>query len=115
MTWNYRVVNCEDETEGDPWVEISEVYYDQLGKPLGYCRATVGGENVGEIQTILTLMTQALDKPVVKFKPSTKKEEHSELVSNIESALESLKAACGIAPKYKILDDGVVYFYMDEK
>ena len=72
MTWNYRVVNLTDKETGVPWLEVREVYYDTMGMPMGHCTATVGGENVGEIQTILPLMTQALVKPLLKFKEEIK-------------------------------------------
>ena len=67
MTWNYRVVNCEDETEGDPWVEIREVFYDTMGKPMGHTTATVGSESLSDIKQVLEWMLLALDKPVLKF------------------------------------------------
>jgi len=41
--WNYRVVEMNDEEMGENWLEISEIYYDQLGKPMGHCKATAGG------------------------------------------------------------------------
>ena len=43
MTWNLRLVDRSDESD-EPYIEICEVYYDQLGKPLGYSNATMGGE-----------------------------------------------------------------------
>ena len=67
MTWNYRVVNCEDETEGEPWVEIREVFYDTMGKPMGHTTATVGSESLSEMKQVLAWMLLALDKPVLKF------------------------------------------------
>jgi hypothetical protein len=57
-----------DECLDDFYIEIREVYYDQLGKPLGHCRATSGGENVEEIRQYLTWSLEALDKPVLTFK-----------------------------------------------
>jgi len=67
MTWNLRLVDLTDE-EQYPYVEICEVYYDQLGKPLGYSTATMGGENRYEIKEYLLWAMEALDKPVLKFK-----------------------------------------------
>jgi hypothetical protein len=65
--WNYRVVKTKDEETQTEWLEICEVYYDTLGKPMGYCGATVGGDNVEEIRTTLEMMSKALDKAVIKF------------------------------------------------
>jgi hypothetical protein len=57
-----------DECLDDFYIEIREVYYDQLGKPMGHCRATSGGENIEEIKQYLTWSLEALDKPVLTFK-----------------------------------------------
>lgn len=67
MTWNLRLV---DRSEGldEPYIEICEVFYDQLGKPLGYTNATMGGESREEIKQYLLWALEALDKPVIKFK-----------------------------------------------
>jgi hypothetical protein len=54
---------CQDER----YIELREVFYDQLGKPLGHGSATVGGENVEEIRQYLTWALEALDKPVLNF------------------------------------------------
>jgi hypothetical protein len=110
--WNYRVIDIQEGEE--PWLEVSEVYYDTLGKPMGYCKATVGGGTIDEVKETLKMMASALDKPVLKFREPVKKQLELDLRHTIDSALDSLKAACGVAPKYKILDDGAVYFYMDE-
>jgi hypothetical protein len=68
MTWNLRLVNMEDEDlPGEPYVEIREVYYDQLGKPLGHCAAAMGGENVAEVKQYLLWAIEALDKPTLTF------------------------------------------------
>ena len=69
MTWNLRLVEmmaegCQDER----YIEIREVFYDQVGKPLGHTTATVGGENVEEIKQYLTWALEALDKPILTFK-----------------------------------------------
>ena len=37
------------------------------------------------------------------------------MAQDIEDALNNLRVACGHAPKYKILEDGAVYFYTDEQ
>jgi len=66
--WNYRVVEMNDEEMGENWLEISEIYYDQLGKPMGYCKATAGGETLGEIETVLQMMSQSLERAIIKSK-----------------------------------------------
>lgn len=68
MTWNLRLVSMEDEDfPEEPYVEIREVYYNQLGKPLGHCLAAMGGKDVAEIKQYLLWAIEALDKPVVTF------------------------------------------------
>ena len=68
MTWNLRLVQMSnDECLDDFYMEIREVYYDQIGKPLGHCRATAGGEDAEEIKQYLTWALEALDKPVLTF------------------------------------------------
>ena len=69
MTWNLRLVEivaegCQDERH----IELREVFYDQLGKPMGHTTATVGAGNVAEIKQYLTWALEALDKPILNFK-----------------------------------------------
>lgn len=69
MTWNLRLVNTTDpEYPDDKQIEICEVYYDQMGKPLGYTTATISGENKKEIKQYLEWAMEALEKPVLTFK-----------------------------------------------
>jgi hypothetical protein len=66
--WNYRVLKTKDEETKEEYLELREVYYDQLGKPMGHCGATVCGETLGELETVLQMMTQALEKAIIKTK-----------------------------------------------
>jgi hypothetical protein len=56
-----------DECLDEEYIEIREVFYDNLGKPLGHTRATAGGENAEEVRQYLTWALEALDKPVLTF------------------------------------------------
>ena len=68
MTWNLRLVEMvEEDCADDLYLEIREVFYDQLGKPLGHTRATSGGESIEDIRRYLTWSLEALDKPVLTF------------------------------------------------
>jgi hypothetical protein len=68
MTWNLRLVNMtSEEFPDEDYIEIREVYYDQMGKPLGHSTATLGGQDKDEIQTYLKWAMEALDKPVLTF------------------------------------------------
>jgi hypothetical protein len=69
MTWNLRLVDMTDpQSPDDPFIEIREVFYDQVGKPLGHISATMGGENKEEVATYLQWALEALNKPILKFK-----------------------------------------------
>jgi hypothetical protein len=57
-----------DEYFDEVYFEIREVFYDNLGKPLGHTRATSGGESIEDIKRYLTWSLEALDKPVLTFK-----------------------------------------------
>lgn len=70
MTWNIRLVDMS--TDKEPYIEIREVYYDQLGKPLGHCPAPIGGEDMAEIRKYLEWIIEAVEKPVLKFDNSFK-------------------------------------------
>ena len=68
MTWNLRLVNLTDpEYPEDDYIEIREVFYDTMGKPMGHTAATMGGENKTEIKNYLEWALEALEKPVLFF------------------------------------------------
>lgn len=64
--WNLRVVKIKENE--DTFYEVSEVYYDSIGKPVGYARANICGESVEELHTYLEWAKEALSKPVLEFK-----------------------------------------------
>ena len=69
MTWNLRLVEMTDpEYPDDEYIEIREVFYDSMGKPLGHTAATMGGADRDEIKQYLKWALEALDRPLVKFK-----------------------------------------------
>ena len=69
MTWNLRLVELTDpEYPDDEYIEIREVFYDSMGKPLGHTAATMGGADRDEIKQYLKWAFEALDRPLVKFK-----------------------------------------------
>jgi hypothetical protein len=57
----------DDECLDEAYIEIREVFYDNLGKPLGHTRATAGGENVEEVRRYLMWALEALDKSILTF------------------------------------------------
>jgi len=69
MTWNLRLVHLDDpDLPGQPYIEVREVYYDSMGKPMGHTVATVGGETVDELKQYCQWILESLNKPILKFK-----------------------------------------------
>jgi len=68
MTWNLRFVILEDELTLEPYMELREVFYDEMGKPIGHARATVGGDNMEEITQYLDWALEATTNPVLRHK-----------------------------------------------
>jgi len=72
MTWNLRLVDMKDPEYPDQnYVEIREVFYDTMGKPMGHTTATLGGENKQDIKQYLEWALEALEKPVLFFREKT--------------------------------------------
>lgn len=68
MTWNLRLVNMtSEEFPDEEYIEIREVYYDQMGKPMGHSTATMGGQDKDEVRQYLMWAMEALDKQVLTF------------------------------------------------
>jgi len=65
MSWNYRVMEFEDEFEGK-YYEIKEVYYNRDGTLMGYCDASVSGGSFGDIIHTLDAMRTDAHKTVLK-------------------------------------------------
>jgi hypothetical protein len=65
MTWNLRVV--DQSVGGEDFLEVCEVYYDEIGIPMGYCKASMSGETIEDIQQYLMWAFAALDQPVLIF------------------------------------------------
>jgi hypothetical protein len=73
MSWNYRVIEHEEEdsndvTLGDSYVQIHEVYYNDEGDPLWMTQEACApfGDNDIELAAGLLMMQKALEKPVLK-------------------------------------------------
>ena len=65
MTWNFRLVDMTAVNDGEPWIEVKEVYYEGE-KPVGYTPATVGGESAADIKKDLLRMLIACNNPILK-------------------------------------------------
>jgi hypothetical protein len=64
--WNYRVVNVQDEPEGEPFYEICEVFYDENDDPAGWTKANASGEDIQVLTECMKLMAKALNQPTLE-------------------------------------------------
>jgi hypothetical protein len=62
--WNFRLVDLTAQNDGEKWITIQEVYYED-DKPVGYASATVGGESAEEVKQDLLRMLTACDLPTL--------------------------------------------------
>ena len=63
--WDYRVVRQTTE-EGDEWLSVQEVYYDDDEKPTAQTTdLQVEGDNIADLRKQLQSMIWALEKDVV--------------------------------------------------
>jgi hypothetical protein len=64
MHWNHRLIDMTAQNDGEHWLEIKEVFYED-DKPQGYTSALIGGETASEVRETLIRMLSALDNPVL--------------------------------------------------
>jgi hypothetical protein len=65
MHWNIRVVKYSEGEE--TFLEVAEVYYNELGKPCGFHVARPSGESVDELYQYTDWMSEALTYPILEF------------------------------------------------
>lgn len=65
MFWNHRVVDLSKDNDGDSWLEIQEVYYNEKNEPCGHCNPCIGGETLDEIQIQIQRFTECLAHPIL--------------------------------------------------
>jgi hypothetical protein len=65
-TWNHRLFQ-EPDTDGEPWLTIREVHYDDAGEPALYTTDAMEpcGNTVESVRTDLERMLKCLDKPIL--------------------------------------------------
>jgi len=64
-SWNHRVVDMSTENDGDPLVELREVFYDRNGIPVGHGGPSVMSETMEGLREVVDRMKEALDQPVL--------------------------------------------------
>ena len=65
MYWNQRLVDLSKDNEGEPWIVIQEVYYNEEGKPCGYCDPCMGGEDLSEVMQQVKRFSECLNQPIL--------------------------------------------------
>lgn len=60
MSWNHRVIRYPD-----GFLQVAEVYYDEMGVPTSYRSASVCGDTPEELDTVLEQHRLAFNKPVL--------------------------------------------------
>lgn len=81
--WNYRLLDRSHLNDGEPWVEIVEVFYRDDGKPSGFNEPFFNGETPYEVATILLrIMNDIEGKPVLKLSDFNLKPEDDKKVLN---------------------------------
>jgi hypothetical protein len=65
-TWNFRLLDLTDENNGEPYLELVEVYYTDAGEPVGYCKPCTGSETIEGLKQLVAWFALALDKPVIQ-------------------------------------------------
>lgn len=64
--WNYRVM--KQVFDGDDFLQIHEVYYDEKNKKSWTVNGvTVAGESIEELRDVLNKMLEALDKEILDY------------------------------------------------
>jgi len=72
MYWNHRVVDLTEENDGETWLEIKEVYYNEKDEPCGYCDSTTGGETLDELRTQVQRFAKCIEQPILNAKTDFK-------------------------------------------
>ena len=59
------MVDLSKDNEGEPWIVIQEVYYNEEGKPCGYCDPCMGGEDLSEVMQQVKRFSECLNQPIL--------------------------------------------------
>jgi hypothetical protein len=65
MHWNHRLVDLSKDNEGEPWIVIQEVYYNEKDEPCGYCEPCLGGEDLAEVMQQVKRFSECLKYPIL--------------------------------------------------
>jgi hypothetical protein len=65
MYWNHRLVNVAKDNDGEDYFQVSEVFYNDAGQPVGYTSADVSGETMEEVLLTLQRFAEAVKHPIL--------------------------------------------------
>ena len=65
MYWNHRLVNVAKDNGGEDWFQVSEVFYNDAGEPVGYTDASLSGETMEEVMLTLQRFAEAVKQPIL--------------------------------------------------
>lgn len=69
MSWNYRVLRSVEGKKVQYYsYRIIEVYYDDDGKPNGWCETDASADTLKDLRATLNLMRRALKAPMLELK-----------------------------------------------
>jgi len=63
--WNYRFINTPSENDGEDWICLKEVYYDNDGLPVSYSDPCLGSESVDGVLWLIDEWAEAATMPVL--------------------------------------------------
>jgi hypothetical protein len=67
-TWNYRLIEFDQSSPEERWIEIREVYYDDEGVVTAYSEsaAPVAGNDPDELRAVHAMLAEAFEEPIMR-------------------------------------------------
>lgn len=62
---NFRLVAMPEINDGNPWIELREVCYDNEGVPICHCPPRTGGATIEQMLDLIRWHSLALAKPIL--------------------------------------------------
>lgn len=69
MKWNNRLLDRSHLNNGEPWLEVIEVYYEDDGTPTSWCDPSINSETKeGIIRNLKRMIADIENSPVLTLK-----------------------------------------------
>jgi hypothetical protein len=67
MSWNYRIIELDQSSRGERWLEIREVFYNEDGTVRDYSTTEAGvvGHDPDELRSVHAMLAEAFDNPIL--------------------------------------------------